>query len=96
VEKSEYKAVIKHFSENKDLEFVERMMLALRNLDTQIIEHLVDLNGEVTDEGVRSCVLESLVCWDEYLGTMARMLNASSHLAWEEFDRIGSVNEDIG
>jgi hypothetical protein len=93
---SSYEVVVKHFRDNRDLKFVGRMVLALQDLGTQIIEKLVDLDDEVTDDSIRSCVLEKLVRWDEYLWTMARMLEASSHLAWEEFDKIDSFNQDIG
>jgi hypothetical protein len=95
-EEAGYEEVIKHFRDNQDLRFVERMVLALRDLETQIIEDLADLDYDVTDDDVRSCVLENLAQWDEHLGTMARMLVASSHLAWKEFDKIDNINQDIG
>ena len=92
---SGYDTVIKRFRDSSDLKFIERMLLALRNLDAQIIKELVELDGEVTGESVRDCVLENLVCWDEHLGVLARMLKASTKLAWEEFDKLDNLNVEM-
>jgi hypothetical protein len=92
---SRYGAVIKHFRDNKDLEFVGNMVFALRRLETTIIEELLDLDGEVTDDGIRSCVLENVARWSEHLGIMARKLTVSGDRAWEEFDKIDSSNQEI-
>jgi hypothetical protein len=92
---SEYKAVLKHFTDNENLIFVGRMVSVLQRLEAQIIEELLDCH-EVTDDDVRSCVLENLVRWSEELGTMSRMLQGASELAWEEFEKIDSLNPDVG
>jgi hypothetical protein len=92
---SGYGAVIKHFCDNKDLEFVGNMVFALLRLETTIIEELLDLDGEVTNDDVRSCVLENVARWNEHLGIMARKLKVSGDLAWKEFDKIDSSNQEV-
>jgi hypothetical protein len=91
---SGYEAVIKHLRDNKDLEFVGNMVFALLRLETAIIEELLDIDGEVTDDAVRSCVLENVARWNERLGIMARKLKVAGDRAWEEFNKIDSSNQE--
>src|ERR1700751_1223649 len=89
---SGYEAVTKHFRDDKDLEFVGKMVVALMRLETTVIEELLDVDGEVTGDTVRSCVLENVAQWNEHLGIMARKLVVLGDRAWEEFDKIDSSN----
>jgi hypothetical protein len=91
---SGYEAVIKHFRDNKDLEFVGHAVFALLRLETQIIEDLMDFDDEMLDEDeeIGSCVLKNLAEWTEQLGIMEKMLKASSDRAWKEFEKVHSSN----
>jgi hypothetical protein len=87
---SGYEAVIKHFRDNKDLEYVGHAVFALLRLEAQIIEDLMDSDDEMLDEDIRSCVLTNLAEWTERLGRMEKILKASSDRAWD--DKIDSLN----
>jgi hypothetical protein len=95
-EQSGYEAVIKHFRDNKDLEFIGFAVIALRRVESQIIEDLMELDEEVLDEEIGSCVLKHLAEWTEHLGIMAKMLKESSDRAWEELEKIDSFNQESG
>jgi hypothetical protein len=90
-EQSGYEAVIKHFRDNKNLEFIGSMVIALRHVESQIINDLMELDEEVVDEEIGSCVLGHLAQWTEHLGVMAKMLKESSDRAWEELEKIDPV-----
>ncbi|WP_166299307.1 hypothetical protein [Bradyrhizobium sp. 2S1] len=93
---SGYEAVIKHFSDSQDLKYVWHTVFALRNLEDQIVEDLIGIDGEVAANTVRSCVLENLVRWDENIlgGVVGRLMEATEP-AWKEFDRLDSFNEEL-
>jgi hypothetical protein len=51
----------------------------------------MELDEEVVDEEIGSCVLGHLAQWTEHLGVMAKMLKESSDRAWEELEKIDPV-----
>jgi hypothetical protein len=93
-QRSGYEAVIKHFRDNKDLEFVNAAAVAMRRLESSVISDLMELDDEVTQDDIGSCVLTHLLKWSECIGIMARMLKNSSDRAWEELDKVKALNQE--
>jgi hypothetical protein len=86
---SGFEAVTRHFRDDQNLKFVGKMVSALMHLETTIIDELLGIDGEVTEEDISSCVFENVMRWnEEHLRAMARMLIASGDRALEVFDQI--------